>query len=85
MGPPTRVARTRFAQCGLRARESLATDLLRVGLLSADLRIPIRRRIREELALSAKVAHRFFIDLDAQARPRGNGDVPLNNEIAFVG
>ena len=58
---------------------------LRVRLLSADLRIPIRRRIGEELTLPAEVAHRFFIDFDAQARPRRNGDVTLNHEVPFVG
>src|SRR5665811_1179462 len=58
---------------------------LRVRLLSADLRIPIGRRIGEELTRPAEVAHRFFIDFDAQARPRRNGDVTLNHEVPFVG
>jgi hypothetical protein len=56
-----------------------------VRLLSADLRIPIRRRIGEELTLPAEVAHRFFIDFDAQARPRRNGDETLNHKVPFVG
>ena len=57
---------------------------LRVGFFSANLRIPIRRRIREELSLPAEVAHCFFINLDAQARACWNGDVPLNDEVTFV-
>jgi hypothetical protein len=68
---------------GRKAR--LEIHSLRVRLLSADLRIPIRRRIGEELTLPAEVAHRFFIDFDAQARPRRNGDVTLNHEVPFVG
>ncbi len=60
-------------------------QVLRVRLLSADLRIPIRRRIGEKLTLPAEVAHRIFIDFDAQARPGRNGDEALNHEVSFVG
>src|SRR5664280_484331 len=64
---------------------STSSLFLRIRLVSADLRIPIRRRIGEELTLPAEGAHRFFIDFDAQAWPRRNGDVTLNHEVPCVG
>ena len=62
----------------------LDTLPLRIRLVSADLRIPIRRRIGEELTLPAEGAHRVFIDFDAQAWPFRNGNVSLNDEVLFV-
>src|SRR5436190_12470456 len=63
----------------------LDTLPLRIRLVSADLRIPIRRRIGEELTLPAEGAHGVFIDFDAQAWPGRNGDVTVNHQVPFVG
>lgn len=67
-----------------RCKSRLDVLALRVSLLSADLRIPIRRRIGEELTLPAERTHRFFIHFDAQAWPRRNGDVTVHHEVPFV-
>src|SRR5947209_15342318 len=67
-----------------RCKASLDVLPLCIRLVSADLRIPVRRRIGEELTLPAEGAHRFFIDFDAQAWPLRNGDVTLNHEVPFV-
>ena len=48
-----------------RCKARLHVLLLGERLVSADLRIPIRRRIGEELTRPAEGAHRFFIDFDA--------------------
>src|SRR5262249_34940270 len=58
---------------------------LRIRLVSANLRIPISRRIGEELTLPAEGADRFFMDFDAKAWPSRNRDVTLNHDVACVG
>src|SRR4051812_24332738 len=76
---------TRYLQSySERCKARLDVLPLRIRLVSADLRIPIRRRIGEELTLPAEGAHRLFIDFDAQARPFRNGDVTLNHEVPFI-